>query len=362
MTSGTAASPPDAASPVIWVLLGRRTGDNRQLMALADATGLVWVPKPLAFADLTKRRTIPRAGSLDALSAESRASLAAPWPEVVLAAGRWSAPVALAIRAASGGRTRLVHVGRPWAPLGWFDLVVTTAQYGLPARPNVATNCLPLTAPAVPDPMDAALGALPRPRLTVLVGGDSPPRRLDAAAARALAAAALARAAEDGGSLLVATSPRTSPEVAAALREVLADATVPVRLSIFGEGENAYRAFLAAADGFLVTDDSAAMAAEAALAGAPVTLHALPRRPTPSQRRVAALKAAAAATAATRALFDRLVDRGIVTSIRDLDRFFDGLRADDLLSGGDAARLTAARERERTADRVRRLAAGARTS
>lgn len=343
----------------IWVLFGRRAGDNRQLAALAEATGLPWSQKRLDFADLAKPREVLREGSVKALTPETRAPLHAPFPDVVLAAGRWSAPVALAIRAASGGRTRLVHIGRPWAPLDWFDLVVTTAQYGLPPRANVVMNRLPLTAPCLleAEATTAALDALPRPRLTVLVGGDSPPRVLDAAAARAVAADALARARKQGGSLLVATSPRTSPAAVAALREAFANADVPLMLSVFGEGWNAYRAFLCTADGFLVTDDSAAMAAEAAMAGAPVALHPLPRRPSRKMRRVAMLRAAMSVTPTTRALFERLIDRGRVTAVRDLDRFFQGLRADGLLSGGGGARATAARELRDTALRVRRLIA-----
>ncbi|GBD50553.1 ELM1/GtrOC1 family putative glycosyltransferase [Methylopila sp. Yamaguchi] len=337
----------------LWALLGRRAGDNRQIVALAEASGLAWEAKPLAFGDLTKRAAT-RNGSFRALDAPSRASLVPPWPDVVVAAGRWSAPIALAIRHASGGRTRLVHVGRPWRPLSWFDLVVTTPQYGLPAAPNVLINALPLTTPRAAA-RDPALEALPRPRLLVLVGGDSPPRVLDAAAARALGKAAIERAARDQGSLLVATSPRTSPDAVAALTSVLADATRPIRLSVFGEGTNHYAAFLTAADAIVVTDDSAAMTADAVLSGAPVTLHRLPRRPTAAHRRMALARALVDRVGVARAMFDRLIARGIVTSIRDLDRYAERLEAEGLMAGGDRARRRAAAELEEAATRVRAL-------
>ena len=39
---------------------------------------------------------------------------------------------------------RLVHVGRPWARPGTFDLVVSTPQYFLPEASDVLVNPLPL--------------------------------------------------------------------------------------------------------------------------------------------------------------------------------------------------------------------------
>ncbi|MFD1702328.1 ELM1/GtrOC1 family putative glycosyltransferase [Methylopila henanensis] len=343
------------AALTLWALTGRRAGDNRQVLALAEATGLPFATKPLVFSDLRKRAARPE-GSIAALDAASRASLAPPWPDLVVAAGRWSAHAALWIRAQSGGRARLVHVGRPWAPLPWFDLVVTTAQYGLPPRPNVLENAFPLSgwrdeAAAVPPD----IAALPRPRLLAIVGGDSPPRVLDVDAATALARAALARVGREGGSLLLATSPRTRPEAVAAIRDALADASAPTRLSVFGEEPNFYRAFLAAADAIIVTDDSAAMTAEAAMTGAPVALHPLPQRPSAAQNRVRLLRRLAGLTPPTRSAFDALVARGTITSIRDLDRYAARLRSEGLLDGGSAARERAAAELDEAARRARAL-------
>ncbi|MFD1333337.1 ELM1/GtrOC1 family putative glycosyltransferase, partial [Methylopila musalis] len=174
-----------AEAPRVWALLGRRAGDNRQVLTLAEAAGLPFEAKPLRFNPGRALPTLLRRGSLHTLTLESRALVAPPWPDVVIAAGKRSAPIALWIRMASGGRTRLVHVGRPWAPLSWFDRVVTTAQYGLPARANVIRNTLPLAhAPAEAEAIPPALAALPSPRLVLLAGGSSRPLMLDAAEAR----------------------------------------------------------------------------------------------------------------------------------------------------------------------------------
>ncbi|MFD1702098.1 ELM1/GtrOC1 family putative glycosyltransferase [Methylopila henanensis] len=324
--------------------------------AVAEAGDLDVVRKPLAFNPLGWLLNLRPGGSLFTLRPGARKSIAAPWPDVVVSAGKRSAAVALWIRARSGGRTRLVHLGRPSAPLGWFDLVVTTPQYDLPARPNVLLQRFPPTKAAGrrvavrPD-----LAALPRPRLMAIAGGDADPQRLDADAARRFAEAALASARESGGAALLATSPRTPREAVAALKAVAAVADVSVGLSVYGEGADDYRAFLDAADAFLVTDDSASMITEAALSGAPVELFALPRRPGLKVRAFRALRRIAGRRAA-----EWTVALGLVRANRDIDRFIAALRADGLLDGGARAAGVAAAELADVASRVRALAGASR--
>ena len=67
-------------------------------------------------------------------------ALTGPWPDLVLLAHQSNENVARWIRRQSGGRTRLVLLGRPWAPAEAFDLVVTTPQYDLPEAANVLHN------------------------------------------------------------------------------------------------------------------------------------------------------------------------------------------------------------------------------
>ena len=278
----------DAATrPRVWALLGRRTGDNAQVEALAEAlTGalgwpaerkrLEWRPRPLGWTPLYGRM----GPSLRPLTREARAGIAPPWPDLVIAAGWRSVPVARWIGREAGAR--LVQIGRPRAPLDAFDLVLTTPQYGLPEAPNVVRLDGPLTRLSAEGLAEAAatwaprLDALPRPRIAVLVGGDAPPLRLTAEAAAGLGARADAMAREAGGSLLVATGPRTGAANAAAL---LAAVTAPHHRYLWGEGgENPYAGYLALADAFIVTADSISMAHEASLTGKPVHLFALPRR------------------------------------------------------------------------------------
>lgn len=189
--------------------------------------------------------------------------------------GRRSVPLALHIRDNSGGRSRLVQIGRPCAPLEWFDLIVTTPQYQLPAVANVLQIPLPFGAnPGAPQADTAELAGLPRPHVAVLVGGPTKEVRFGLTEARELAAAAARLIENNGGTLLVTTSPRTPREVAELLRLRLPAAS---RLHVWKAGAaNPYATYLATADGVLVTGDSISMLADACRTGAPVDVFPLP--------------------------------------------------------------------------------------
>lgn len=266
--------------PLVWILQGRRVGDNLQLVALADALGWPYESKALDWRKPLARWTpwYGRRASLRHLTAQAGAGLVPPWPDLVLSIGWRSVPVARWIQRQS--RARLVHLGRPRAPLATFDLVLGTPQYRLPEARNVVQLSGPVsTRPpgrlaAAADLWAPRLSHLPRPWIAVLVGGDAPPLRFPPPAAVALAEACNRLAAETGGSLLVATGPRTPPPSAEALRSAL---TAPSYLHEWGsDGDNPYEAFLALADKFVVTGDSISMAHEAAQRGQPLHVFPLP--------------------------------------------------------------------------------------
>jgi mitochondrial fission protein ELM1 len=261
--------------PSVWILSGHKAGDNAQLMALAQALGWPFEVKRLAYrrtelaTNLLLRVTL--AGTVPSRSSP----LLPPWPDLVLTAGRRNEPVARWIKRRSGGRTRLVHLGRPWAPPERFDLVVTTPQYFVPERTNVLTVGMPLHA-ITPAALAAAAPAweprlrhLPRPRIAVLVGGSSAPYRFGAEEGAELGRLANEHALGLAGSLLVTTSARTGADAAAAIERAL---TAPHLFHRWRRdaADNPYRAFLSLADEVVVTGDSISMLAEATATGKPV--------------------------------------------------------------------------------------------
>jgi hypothetical protein len=271
-----------ARQPIVWVLLGERAGDNAQALALAkiaaEAAGAQVTPKPLAYNGLYRTPNIVLGASLRSLRA-GRAGLGPPWPDMVIGVGRRSVPVAGWIKAQAGGSTKLVQIGRPRAPLHWFDLVVTTPQYRLPDSPNVLSLPLPpISSPTLEnDEVERwreMFASLPRPWIGVLVGGARAPYRFDAAAARALASGADGLAVRLGGSLLVTTSPRTGFDQAHALAAALAS---PAYCNLWPGEDAAHQAVLALANRFIVTSDSVSMLAEACASCRPVAIWEPPR-------------------------------------------------------------------------------------
>ena len=335
-------------APIVWALLARRPGDNAQVEALAAATGLPVVAKRLVlrkgFEALPNLR---RGGSLFSYDAATQSALReAPPPALVIAGGKRSAPAALWLKARYGAR--LLHIGRTWAPGDWFDAVVTTPQYAQPSGPNVVENLFPLTPAVVGAKQTTAtdLAALPRPRLLVIAGGDAAGLRFGAEEARALGRRSLERQASTGGSLMVATSPRTSREAADALVETIGRAPSRV-LSRFGRDANRYRDFLFAADAAIATEDSVSMVAEAAATGRPVELFRLAARMEPA----ALLRRAIGSVG----LGDRAATLGMIDSGRDIRAYMGALEAEGWLENG-RARTRMAEELAATVDLARRLA------
>jgi mitochondrial fission protein ELM1 len=262
------------SAPRVWLLTGHKAGDNAQVTALADALGWPYVVKRFRYKpwELLSNRLL--GATLAGIDRAESSSLEAPWPDLVITAGRRNEPVARWIRERSPG-TRLVHVGRPWSPLGTFDLIVTTPQYFLPELPNVLHNHLPLHGvnrdrmAQAADAWRERLAALPRPWTALLVGGDSGPFVFTPSKGRRLGRLSNKMVRDSGGALLVSNSARTPAAAFAALQEQI---SVPTYIHSWQPGltDNPYLAYLALADRFVVTGESMSMLTEAAYTGKPL--------------------------------------------------------------------------------------------
>ena len=260
--------------PNIWCLLGRKAGDNTQVRSLAEAVGGSFTEKHIVARSWELLPHLALRVTLAGIDRAASSELAPPWPDLVITAGRRNEPVARWIRKQSGGRTRLVAIGRPWAPLEAWDLIITTPQYFLPEAANILHNSLPLhrmSADALNlagDRWRRALGHMPRPWIAVLVGGDSGKFVFTPAKGRRLGSWSNALAERTGGSLLVSGSPRTPSAVLDALMDEL---SVPQFGFRWGDsGDNPYTGFLALADAFVVTGESMSMLGEASATGKPL--------------------------------------------------------------------------------------------
>ncbi|MGD8832640.1 MAG: ELM1/GtrOC1 family putative glycosyltransferase, partial [Pseudomonadales bacterium] len=345
----TIVADPALEQASVWILEGHRLGDVLQLRRIADALGWPYRSIRLRYNPL---HIVPSFLLGETLaSVKNPEVLAPPWPDVVIASGKRSSSAARWIKRQSGGRTRIVNVGRPWSRLDVFDLIVTTPQYRLPARRNTLHLSLPITSRTRSElaavRRASVLPELPGPRIAVLVGGNSTSCSLNQRAAAALGRMANEVAARRGGSLLISGSPRTPRS---AFRALVGAVSVPHYAWEYGQQDrkNPYLEFLASADEILVTGDSVSMLADALATGRPVRVFSLP--PSLLARVVSSLQAPFAWWRRRRKTYrgtpkqqgpisrwyDRMVDRGLLTPARDLDYLHGVLTVRGLVNGGSS--------------------------
>jgi mitochondrial fission protein ELM1 len=270
---------------LVWALLDGLSGSNSQTRGVVRALGV-----PFAEHALTYAREWPwqrLAGRVRVTPQTRDRLLAAPPPRLIVTTGRRAGAVARWLKQAlatrDGAAPRLLHIQDPRYGHDDFDRIIVPAHDRhldrLKGRPNVTVvigSPHPLTADrleAAAEDWRAAVADLPRPRLAVLVGGDSGRRRLDAAVARRLAGQASGLARRAGGSLMVTTSRRTRPDALAALRGSLSGPHVLHAWTPDPAG-NPYLGFLGLADAVIVTGDSMSMLTEATTNARPVYIFA----------------------------------------------------------------------------------------
>ena len=273
----------DSKAPGVWLLMGHKAGDNTQVLALAEALGWPFHIKKFVYRRYELLTNLAFGCTLAGVVSNASSSLGPPWPDLVISAGRRNEPVARWIQRQADKPVRLVHMGRPWAALRRFDLIVTTPQYQLPDSPNLVRNMLPLHR--VTQARLAAEAAkwapkfahLPRPWVVVLLGGDSGPFVFTPDKGARLGRQINQMAKESGGAVLVSDSARTP---AAAFHAFQAELEVPAHVYRWqaSQGDNPYFGYLAVADKIVVTGESMSMLAEAFATGKPLMVFDLSDR------------------------------------------------------------------------------------
>jgi uncharacterized protein len=269
-----------APPPRVWLVLGDKGGDNAQVEIIAPALG--W-PCERKYVHMRapyvrgKPRVTPSLHHIDRARSDP---LAPPWPDLVITIGRRPSMVALWIAEQSGGRTRLVLLGKPSGMMERFDLVIAGAEAQLAPLPNVLAITLPLMRvdaariAAAVELWRPRFAALPRPLVAFLIGGPTGPFRYDGAVVERLLAEAI-KVVRQGGTPYLTTSRRTPAAVVAALR-----AGLPAGAALFewtpDGADNPYLGLLGIADGFVVTGDSISMMVEIARLGRPLAIFDLP--------------------------------------------------------------------------------------
>jgi mitochondrial fission protein ELM1 len=266
--------------PVTWLLMDDRMSHCSQISGVAQLLDWPCTVKEIRYNRLAGLANAPFGARLWHLTPETRNTLSAPWPDLVIAAGRRSAPVALAIKKRSP-RTRIVHLMWPDVAPARFSLIAVPEHDNLSYHgPNLLRT---LGAPHALTPAELnreaarwkpQVARMPRPHIAVLIGGPSRMIQFGPEDFKALAAYASAEAERLGGSLLITSSPRTPMEAESLMKPII---TVPHILHRFQAGvPNPYVGFLGLADAVIVTGDSISMCSEAAATERPLYIFTPP--------------------------------------------------------------------------------------
>ncbi len=270
--------------PRIWLLLGDKKGDNGQVETIAAALEekLGWhselkhirVLEPFIFGKASVGPTLYH------IDRESSDSLLPPWPDLVITVGRSPANVALWVREQSGGRSKIVLVGKPSGMMGRFELIVASAEILLPPFPNVQRISMPLMRIDEAAIKDAAVRWGPRfdhlshPLVGIMVGGPTNPFVYSQSVTDRLLEKSTNICAA-GGTPYFTTSRRTPSSVVQRLK-----AGIPPGAQLFewtpDAAENPYLGLLGLADRFIVTGDSISMMVEVIRLGKPLEILPLP--------------------------------------------------------------------------------------
>lgn len=267
------STPADVDARGVLALSDGRAGNARQAGALAAALAASSSEHVLA-PRAPWRWAAPRRSPMDsrAFGPCFESLLAAP-PALAVGCGRQAA---LATRILRQRGARVVQVLDPRLPVRHWDLVVAPAHDSLQGA-NVITlagSLHPVDDAWLQAGRDAfpEFGALPSPRVAVLVGGPTGRTGFNVADFDALVRASAGLALRTGGSLMLVASRRTPEAVRSAMRRWRP--VVPTRTWVdAADGPNPYAGFLAWADAVACTADSVNMLSEACATPAPVFVH-----------------------------------------------------------------------------------------
>ena len=204
------------------------------------------------------------------------AKLLPPWPDILIATGRQTVALALAIKKASPS-TLIVQIQNPTINLKCFDVVIAPAHDCLDGDNVVSTSgALHSVTPKKLEEgrvnFASRYSKLQKPLIGVLLGGMNKNFRFTAKNAEKLALLLKEAARNSGGSIIMTPSRRTQKANLQIIKRVLSDQQVDIW---DGSGSNPYFGILGHADAFVVTGDSVNMVSEAIATGKPVQIFQL---------------------------------------------------------------------------------------
>jgi mitochondrial fission protein ELM1 len=254
-----------------WILSDGKQGHLSPMLGVAELLGVDYEIRNVPPMRAIGRLISPFSGLFGArLTQAGAAPLDPPYPDLCIASGRRTVSYLRSVKAASPD-TFCVYFMDPRSARAGADLVVSQHHDGLTGDRVVQVRTAPHRFSAerlerARQTARADLTALPRPRVAVLVGGNSRHHRFTRSDVQRLSAA-IADLARTGAGLMVTLSRRTPRPLAQAIEAIAGSENVYLW---DGSGENPIAEYLALADDIVVTGDSISMMGEAATTGRPI--------------------------------------------------------------------------------------------
>ena len=302
----------------IWALADHRPGNVTQIVGVASALRRSFEIKSIEYNRLGALPNGLLGASVCGITKGSRKQLEAPYPNLIIGAGRRTAPVALYIKkqAEKAGQTppKLVQIMNPGSMAKQFDLVAVPRHDQMPPAQNIIET---ITAPHKVTKQTLAdarkewknhFKDLSNPRISVLIGGKNKSKDLSLDQIREFLSLTEKLAYHHNASLMITTSRRTSE----AATQLIKDFTEETSLNCFvhlwhhDACNNPYMGLMAWGDMFVITGDSVSMLSEASITGKPIFIYAPDGSCGPSHRR---LHSSLYETSVARSLTDQNFDK-----------------------------------------------------
>ena len=132
------------SEPLVWFLHGDKSGDNGQVETILERLNYQVTRKFLCMREEFVWGKPRFSASLHHLDLQKTDVLEPPWPDLIFTVGRRPSMAALWVRAQSGGRTKIVLLGKPTGKMHQFDLVIASSENQLPPLANYQAVTLPL--------------------------------------------------------------------------------------------------------------------------------------------------------------------------------------------------------------------------
>lgn len=271
----------NSKSPIIWALNDKRPGNNSQVLGVVKNLNLPFVTKHIRYNKLFFLRFILNVNSKVGFSKSSISSCIPPWPDLVISAGRRSAHFACWIKKQSRGISKLVSIMFPGKAMSQNFSLIALPNHDVIKDTINTSNIVRITGAPTNISEDLLneqkikfsniLSSLPKPWIAVLVGGSTKKHSFTIEFANQFAQDLKLLSKSSLGSVLLATSRRTSKEME---RVLLHNISSPRHISLWGaDNLNHYLTYLALADVIVVTGDSITMCSEACALNKPVYIY-----------------------------------------------------------------------------------------